>query len=416
MQSTAHLTLQLIEVALASTDIVGQDGLQQRLLEQLSKLETTRHLQIVVARSEDTKFKIPPQIITPATSDAPAWFVQLVKPQPIEFRRILSGPDIPYTEILLWADPSDEITEVWIETRSVLIFLLLFIVLVNFLIYYTLGRDLAPIESILIGLERIELGDYNLRLPKFKLAELSRISDKFNHMAEVLLQTRQENRNLTQRSLLIQERERRNLARELHDELGQSLSAIKAVAVSIEKTTSDNEKSIKDSAITIMSFTDRMFEVAKNMMQRLRPSILDELGLLTALQEIIDSWNGRYGEVFCHFEHDSGISDLGEDININLYRIVQESLTNIAKHARANEVFVTMARTRNEKNEDILEVRIQDDGIGFDMTKVRKGLGLLGIRERVEALNGNFVLAAIPGEGVEMNITIPLNYNHQVSS
>lgn len=409
MQSTAYLTLQLVELVLASSKNSRQLDLQQHLLDKLATLETTRHLQIVLSRSGKPTFNMPPQVISTVSSNAPDWFVQRVKPSPIEYRRVFPGPDASYTEIIIRADPSDEITEVWYETRNVLVFLLTFIVLANFLVYFTLGKDLAPIEEILTGLDRIEQGDYRLRLPHFRLPELSRISDKFNHMAEVLLQSREENRYLTQRTLAIQEKERRHLAQELHDELGQSLIAIKAVAASIEQTTPEENKAVSDNVKTIIAFSDRMYDVARNMMQRLRPAILDELGLITALQEMIDSWNDRHGDVFCHFKVEGELDNLGEDININLYRIVQESLTNIIKHAKANEVQLSLSNKGSHSTDESLLMVIRDDGMGFDITKTQRGLGLLGIRERVVALNGEFELNTGIDKGVEIVIKIPLN-------
>ena len=121
-------------------------------------------------------------------------FIRLVQSRPVEFQRIIAVPNKSDIEIIIHADPSDEITEVWYETRSVLFFLLLFITLANVLLYFTLGRYLAPVESILTGLERIEQGDYYLRLPQYELPELTRISDGFNHMADVLLESREENK------------------------------------------------------------------------------------------------------------------------------------------------------------------------------------------------------------------------------
>ena len=367
IQASALHTLQLVEVLLESIDLSGQTGLQKLVLEKLSTLKSARHLQISVLQQSHMARQFPPQARPVISSEAPQWFIKLVQPKPMEFRRIIVTPDIKKIEIVIHADPSHEITEVWYESRSVLFFLLLFIVMANVLLYITLGRYLSPIDSILTGLERIENGDYQSRLPQYKLPELTRISNKFNHMANVLLQSKEDNRRLTQKTLAIQENERRHLAQELHDELGQSLSAIKAVAVSIEQKSSDRDESIRDNARAIGSFSERMYEVAKNMMQRLRPSVLDELGLLIALQEMIDSWNGSHGEIFCHFECNDDLRGLGEDIDIKLYRIIQESLTNVIKHADANEVHIKI-----DRQAELLQVTVRDDGIGFELLSVQE--------------------------------------------
>ncbi len=292
-----------------------------------------------------------------------------------------------------------------------MILLLLFAVLANILVYVTLGRGLAPIDSILKGLDGIEQGDYRLRLPKFNLPELSRISDKFNHMAEVLQKSRVENQLLMQRSLAIQEDERRHLAQELHDELGQTITAIKAVAVSIENQPDMNKSSITNSAQTIVKFSNHMFDVANNMIRRLRPVALDELGLVVALQNMVDDWNERHEDLFCHFNFEGEFNDLEEKIKINLYRIVQESLTNIDKHAHATDVDIQLINSRAANKGNItnqIYLTIQDDGVGFVLNRVTTGMGLLGMRERTEALEGEFTVQSAINEGVKLKVTIPI--------
>jgi len=414
--ATAYLTLQLVNIALTNVDSGGQAGQQTSVLEKIAALESTRHLNIELYRTDDPLRTKPDHLSAkeiPITAQAPSWFIQLVKPAPMEFRHVVDESGIPYTEILIKADPSDEITEVWTESRGVLGLLVVFVVLANVLVYITLGRGLAPLETILKGLEGIERGDYKLRLPAFNLPELARISEKFNHMAEVLNRSKEENRFLMQRSLAIQENERRNLAYELHDELGQSITAIKAVAVSIERQPDKDAAAINESAETIISVSNRMYDVARNMMRRLRPPSLDELGLITTLQDMIDDWNARHQKIFCNFRFDGDMGELNEEINISLYRIVQEGLTNIVKHAQANTVKISMSVTqaksdvKNSHHNHVI-LTIEDDGCGFDTGGVRPGLGLLGMRERAEALNGTLTMISKPGEGLKIKVVIPI--------
>ena len=416
VRATANLTLQLVNIALTNADSSSQVEQQTRVLEKIAALESTRHLNIELYKYDDSVRDKPNQSLVtdiPITANAPSWFIKLVKPAPMEFRHVVIEPGVPYTEILIKADPSDEITEVWVESRGVLGLLVVFVVLANVLVYITLGRGLAPLETILQGLEGIEHGDYKLRLPAFNLPELARISEKFNHMAEVLNRSREENRYLTQRSLAIQESERRNLAYELHDELGQSITAIKAVAVSIEKVPGKNA-AINESAQTIISVSNRMYDVAHNMMRRLRPPSLDELGLIKTLQDMIDDWNARHQEIFCYFNFEKDMGELNEEINISLFRIVQEGLTNIVKHAQANTVRIFISVTETVSSEvkkthhKHVILTIEDDGHGFDIHSAPPGLGLLGMRERAEALNGTFTLVSKPGEGLKIKVLIPL--------
>ena len=416
VDATAHLALQLIETAISIVE-TEEETVQQRLLQQIANIKSTRHLHIYIRTpSVIDENRYSPAIYQyeepvsemPITSDAPGWFVHLVQPPPLKIRRWLYGPDIPSTEILIWANPSDEITEAWEETRGVLGLLLVFVVLANALVYFSLGRDLAPIETILVALDGIEQGNYQLRLPRFRLPELSRISEKFNLMAEYLQRSRDENSMLTQRSLAIQENERRYIAHELHDELGQTISAIKAVAVSIGQQPDLEDKSIRDSAGTIVTFANHMHDVARNMMRRLRPAALDELGLITALEDMIDDWNSRHDDIFCHFSFDRRPENTQETLNISLYRIVQEGLTNILKHSGASEVYIHLAFGSPLTQKNHVELTMRDNGRGFDPATTQWGLGLLGIRERVQALQGVFTLDSGIGKGVLIRVSVPM--------
>lgn len=412
VNSTASLTLQLIEIGLINASTQTQLEEQNRILEALSNMEGTRHLHIQYFRSVNADRKIPVTADFAITADAPAWFIKLVKPPSIEFRRVIAGEHVPYTEIIIKANPSDEITEVWRETKSVLLLLLLFAIFANIVVYIYLGRGLSPIESILKGLTGIEQGDYKLRLPKFNTPELSRISEKFNHMAGVLQRSRDENKLLAQHSLAIQEDERRHLAHELHDELGQNITAIKAVAVSIEKQSGKLSGTVMQQARTILEYSNHMYEVARRMMHRLRPAILDEFGLIKALQHLIDDWNDHQDKCFCSFNFTGSFDKVPEEIMINIYRIVQESLTNITKHAGASEVSIKIESTDTVNKDDNnlqsgILLTISDNGCGFDNSTLKKGLGLIGMQERVEAYNGTFQIASYPGQGTIITIKLP---------
>ena len=406
MQSVSKFTLQLIEIALMSNTASNTSETQQSVLENIANLESTRHLEIELYKTGNIGSMVPVRIIPTINAQAPEWFIRMVKPQPVEYRRVFRESETAYTEILIRANPSDEITEVWNETKGVLGLLVLFAVLANILVYISLGRGLAPIELILQGLDGIEQGEYQRRLPKFKFPEFSKISEKFNNMAEVLQTSRDENRLLTQKSLAIQEDERRILAQELHDEFGQSITAIKAVLASIEQMKHQDSEMLKNSARTIGTFSDRMYEVARRMMRQLRPAILDEFGLILALQDMIDDWNSRHEDVFCHFEFKGKFDELGEEVNISIYRVIQESLTNIVKHAQATDVTVCLYREENDSSYDLgVELLIKDNGIGFDET-YHRGLGLLGMRERIEALKGSFEMNSGINQGVEIIVSL----------
>jgi signal transduction histidine kinase len=214
----------------------------------------------------------------------------------------------------------------------------------------------------------------------------------------------QENRLLSQRYLEAQEEERRLLARELHDELGQSLNAIKVDAVSI-RDQSRELPTIQKSAQAIIEVSSQVYDTVRSLMRQLRPVALDELGLAPAVQYGIEQWQRRHGSVKCEFSADGKLEGLDEKVNITVYRLVQECLTNVAKHAGATRVKIGISRTADGSG---LRVGIADDGKGFDPSARRQGLGLVGLRERVEALGGRFELESSPGAGTRIEITIPL--------
>lgn len=407
VESTARLALQLIQIAIASADIKQDSEKQFRFLDRLAQLEETRHLHIEINNANEVFTPAQAASVTEETN-APDWFVRLVQPPPTELRRWLYNPVIPPTGIMVSADPTDEIEEAWTEVKSLLILLFLFITLANLLVYFVIGRYLAPLATIAEAVTDIEKGNYQQELPRFDLPELNILAQRFNHMTGVLRKSREENRQLTQRSLKIQEDERRHLAQELHDELGQTITAIKAVAVAINNDKTPEPERIRDNVHTILNYSDHMYGVARNMMHRLRPSVLDEFGLVKALQNMIDDWNSRQDDVFCHFEFSEGPATLDETIRISLYRIIQESLTNVLKHASATEITIKLQYLESEKGMSI-QLDISDDGIGIDLDNLRPGLGLLGMRERVEMLHGSFQLNTEINKGLKIQIEIPLD-------
>jgi two-component system sensor histidine kinase UhpB len=213
-----------------------------------------------------------------------------------------------------------------------------------------------------------------------------------------------ENRLLSQRYLEVQEDERRRLARELHDELGQSLNAIKVDAVSI-RDQSRGLPAIQKSAQAIIDVSSQVYDTVRSLMRQLRPVALDELGLAPAVQYGIEQWQRRHGGVKCEFSAEGDLDGLDEKVNITAYRLVQECLTNVAKHADASRVRIAISRAAEA---GALHVSIADDGRGFDPAVRRQGLGLVGLRERVEALGGRFQLESSPGAGTRIEATIPL--------
>lgn len=402
VRSTAHLTLQLLGLAFSTVGARGGDDRLTELVERLGELERTRHMEVEISGMAGVR-ALSRRDGAHHVATAPAWFVALVRPPPLEIRESIAAAGMPAGEIVIRADPDDEITEAWDDVRALLVVVVVFALVANGVVYLVLGHGLRPVEAIVRGLDAIEQGDYQARLGRPALPELGRIVDKVNHIAAVLARSRAQTRALAQRSLAIQEEERRYLAHELHDEMGQSISAIKAVAVSISQRIGAREPDIAQSARTISDISSTIYDTVRGMMHRLRPAILDELGLVAAMEQLVDDWNARNTELFCALRVEGDFDGTDEATGISLYRIVQEALTNVVKHARASRVEVDLQRHGSGE----LTLRIADDGVGFDPESSARGLGLLGMHERVAALDGSFTLRSRPGTGLIIDIDIP---------
>ena len=268
----------------------------------------------------------------------------------------------------------------------------------------------------------VEAGNYSVSVPTETNDEVGKTAAAFNSMvAEVAKRTRQllqeekrtqqllnENRLLIQKSLEVQEQERKHLARELHDELGQCLTAIQADAKSIRDLSPPGDGRIFTSADAILKVSAHIYDVVHSMMHLLRPSVLDSLGLVEALKEEIETWKKRNPKINCNYAFDGDLSSLGEHTNISIYRIIQECLTNIVKHASAANVNIELKN--DTKN---LNLIISDDGVGMDtdsnVNDSGHGLGLIGMRERIQALNGMFSYETSVGKGFQIFIHIPHN-------
>lgn len=220
-----------------------------------------------------------------------------------------------------------------------------------------------------------------------------------------------QNQVLTQRLLMLQDQERRSIARDLHDELGQSLTAIKVEAVSIRDLGGQQQPDIHAGAQRIAETAEHVYGVVRSMLQRLRPSTLDSLGLATTLRELVDVWQQRH-EVNATVVVDGEIDDMPETININVYRIVQEGLTNIAKHAQARNARVDMRKYSTTPNpgqtKHWIRLIIEDDGVGMREELNSTGVGVLGMQERTRALGGQFDIECPSLKGTRITITIPI--------
>ena len=222
---------------------------------------------------------------------------------------------------------------------------------------------------------------------------------KFNAMADTLQESTQNNRRLTQQIIRLQEDERQSLARDIHDEIGQYLTAIHVDASAI--LNGRKLSSAKESALAISKVTRQMMDVVHQIIQRLRPRILDELGLGLALIELVDHWRQRCKNIKIVDYIDKNLGTLDELVSITAYRVIQECLTNIAKHANAANVSVKV-----KQDEQFIHLYIEDDGVGFSQTVSTQGFGLAGMIERVQGLLGEINIQSSINQGVKVTVKL----------
>ena len=220
-----------------------------------------------------------------------------------------------------------------------------------------------------------------------------------------------ENRRLMKELFQVQEKERRSLARELHDELGQWLTVIRIEnEVILNNAPADSMSAA--SARAIGDCTQKMNEVIHEMLHKLRPMLLDTLGLIDALLELKRQWSTHHPQIILEFKVNGELDKLHESINIAIFRIIQEGLNNIYNHSEATWAQINLSRESDlECMGDCLLLTIEDNGKGYNINQQFRGLGLLGMRERVIAMGGTLSVRSACNEGTEINIKLPIEHS-----
>lgn len=411
VEAATRVTVQLLDTVIVSsamnpsfgpTHIVLQDFLRSLGYVRSSHIELYDHAGNPLYISPESTFKsdvVPPE-----------WFVKLVQPEKEMVQR-----RIRYGTLIVTSSPGGSVREAWSGFRQLILIGAGFFVTLNLMVYALLSYSLRPVRHILSAIKRVEQGDLSVKLPDFKLPEFDKIGHSLNRMVVSLDAERQleENRQLTQ---LIQkhiEDERRSLARELHDELGQYVTAIKTFAVAIANKTKERAPDVEASAQTIVAAANHIYDGMHNIIRQLRPGSLDNLGLSETLRDLINSYQQQNPELKIELNLSGELNKLGENININVFRIVQESINNVIKHADAKHIDVNLHANAHGD----LELTIRDDGKGMEIAHVDQTnhFGLLGMRERVQGLHGQFnVVSSLAKKagGTTISIVIPKALNN----
>jgi len=299
-----------------------------------------------------------------------------------------------------------EIAQAWENIRNLLGLAAMTVLAVCLLVYLSISRALRPAGIIVAGLESMENGNLAYRLPPFELIEWQRTAKAINQLAASQQQLLAERQKLAVKLINLQEEERRYLARELHDEFGQCLAAINAVAASIAQTAEQLCPALVGEADHISRITQHMLDNVRDLLRRLRPAELDELGLAASLTSLVSGWNAHSGgKIRYQLNINGDCALVPEPLTITLFRITQECLTNITKHSTAANAKVILVITTNA-----VALTVEDDGVAIGLPFTEgSGIGLLGIRERVTALHGQLTLAIAKPHGLIVEAWLPIH-------
>jgi len=410
-QSVVRLAREFIETIVAGLNEAPDPD--ARLNQIVQDLNRARHVSIIrqddaVARAgradriDDTN----------GSSSLPAWFITLVHPEKTAVSVPISIHGKPET-LLITSHPNDEVAEIWdgivtqLQIGSVIAIVLFFITT------RVVGRALAPIEMLSEAMTKIEFGGYDTRVKPDGPPELAAICDKLNHLAATLENAVEDKRRLSERVVSLQDVERKEIARELHDEFGPYLFALRAHASALTRIADSGERNVEVTrrhGNAILEQVNALQQSNRRVLEKLRPVGLTELGLHEALGALMRLWRESHPGVVIETAISPSLGETGETADLTIYRTIQEALTNVFRHAGATRVNVTVEPTEllsglARQGRGGALVRVRDNGSGLRRDH-RLGLGLTGMRERILALGGSLTVASGEG-GVTVEAVVP---------
>ena len=414
VDSSIKLAVQLIRFAFLQAPDISQAKINEDYwISQINELNQTRYLTIQLKKSSGELIDVVHKKHQPKSQKRPPqWFASLIESQRPKAEYSMANSTGKQLTLIIQANPLDEITEVWEESIRFLGSLLLLTLFTFLAVNLAFNKALKAIGLIVKALKIIETGQYQQKLPDFSIQEYDSIAKAINHMADVLNVSQQENQELAQHSLNIQEEERQRLSQELHDELGQSLTAIKVMAVAAERAQAEESKAgkieIKQVMNSIVSVCDHLMIVVGSMMHQLHPLILSELGLKATLEDLLNHWAVRNPALSISLNSPDEVDLFEQKISIQVFRIVQECITNSIRHAKASKVVISLEILQESATRSVLRLQVTDDGQGCSLEKLKTGFGLLGMRQRVNSLTGELTIKTLPNEGMSIIAIIPV--------
>lgn len=386
--------------AQSATDLVGELSPDADPMPQLSRLVATfngnRHVRAVLLDAAGAQRAA--SIVLAAPEPPPGWFVWLVSPD-LPTRRVAAGA---FT-VALSGDPVNEVSEVWDEFGDEAIGLVTFCLLAAALTLTTVGRALRPLEHLSAAFPRLAAGAFDTRVAERGPPELLRLTHGFNEMAARLAAMEARNFRLQEQLQTLQEEERTEIARDLHDEIGPFLFAAHMAAANIRAGAErDGQAALTADADGLQELIGHMQGSVRALLRRLRPSPAADLGLCEAIGNLAAFWRSRHPAP--QIDLDIDMTEEPDPATAEtVYRFVQEGLANALRHGRPGRIEVSVRADRDD-----LVAQVIDDGVGGSADSDGGGLGLLGMRERMAALGGSLAAGAAAGQGWMVTARLPL--------
>jgi two-component system sensor histidine kinase UhpB len=363
-----------------------------------------RHLRATL-KNESGQIVVATEPARPS-GEAPRWFEYWIAPLPSSLP--IAGPPLPSGwSLRLTTDPRNEIAEVWGQTRDAFMVMFVFCVGAGVLVYLLAVQFLGFLGGFGRALGAVAEGHYDTQLPETGPPEFARLARDYNRMAFRLSQYEQENRNLQKQIGDIQEDERAEIARDLHDEVGPLLFSINVDATAIPDLAQARDvEGVKERISRIEDATSRIQQSVKDILRQLKPIDVLDFGLDTAVRELFSFWEARTPNLHLEFDNALGEAALTREQVEALYRVVQESLSNAIRHGRPKSILVT-AQTASSGD---LVVSIKDDGSGLPVSRSIGGEGINGMGQRLRNLGGRLVVENNKiGGGVTVIAAMPLS-------
>lgn len=387
-------------------EIAHDDDPRLQLARLVRVFDGNRHVKASFVEPEPIGARIS-SFVAPA-DELPEWFYALIAREPQVISIPLPEGLSSLGHIELEAEQRGEVGEVWDDLMLKLAILSVFCALVSILIYITVRSALASLPALSSAFERLGGGNYSARVPEEGPTELARLCTGFNEMAGRLGQMERRNQQLNEQLATVQEEERADLARDLHDEVSPFLFAVDVDASTLRQMADAPEPTVVAArADAIREAVAHMKKHVKSILGRLRPAVHLELGLANAIETLVASWQLRNPDVA--FSLDVTDRGCGQKLDTVIHGIVREALSNAFKHGQPTEIDVEVSRNAD----DDVRVRVADDGGGLKPASMSSGFGLIAMRERVSALGGTVeVNNREDRPGVIVDVRLPIRESY----